>query len=65
MILIDSQFRLQCGLKKHLDIKHIYSVSLYAKHVIADEYREQKSAGYIKTGLAVCVQNRAARFWIH
>ncbi len=45
---------------KHLDIKHIYSASLFAKHLIAAEYHEQKSAGYIKTGLrAVCVQNRA------
>ncbi len=36
---------------KHLDIKHIYFVSLFAKHLIAAEYHEQKSAGYIKTGL--------------
>ncbi len=26
---------------KHLDIKHIYSVALFAKHLIAAEYHEQ------------------------
>ncbi len=36
---------------KHLDIKHIYSVSVFAKHLIAAEFHEHKLAGYIKTGL--------------
>ncbi len=33
---------------KHLDIKHIYSVSHFEKYLTATEYHEQKSAGYIK-----------------
>ncbi len=36
---------------KHLDSKHIYSVSPFAKQFVAAVYNEQKSAGYIKTGL--------------
>ncbi len=36
---------------KRLDIKHIYSVSLFTKHLFAAEYYEQKSGGYIKTEL--------------
>ncbi len=37
---------------KHLDIKHLFCVS-FVKHLAA-EYHEQKSAGYIKTGLKSC-----------
>ncbi len=36
---------------KYLYIKSIYCVSLFAKHLIAAEYHEYKSAVYIKTGL--------------
>ncbi len=44
---------------KHLDIKHIYSVSPFAKQFVTDVYNQQKSAGYIKTGLfkrCLCVK---------
>ncbi len=60
ILLIDSDsyrfpvlIPIRCGLKKikHLDMKCICSVSLFAKHLIAAEYHEQKSAGHIKTGL--------------
>ncbi len=38
---------------KALDIKHIYSVSLFAKYLIAAEYHEQKSSklGSIKRSI--------------
>ncbi len=49
ILLIDSDLiRIPVWLKKvkHLDIQHVYSVSLFAKHLVEVEYLEQKSTGY-------------------
>ncbi len=50
--------------KSNIYISDIFSRSLFAKHLIADEYHEQKSAGYTRLK-SVCVQSRAACFWIN
>ncbi len=48
-------------------ISNIYLVSLFSKPFIGAEYHEkyQQATKKLNSVRAVCVQNRAARFWIH